>query len=87
MMAAIYMGFFMLLAVVLTAWDKHNARCGRWRVRESTLWLVAVLGGALGMYVTMRCIRHKTRHLSFMIGLPLVSSVQIAAITFFTFYG
>jgi len=45
-------------------------------VRELTLLLIAVLGGSLFMYVTMHLIRHKTRHILFMAGIPLIMAVQ-----------
>ena len=67
-----------LLAAVLTAVDKRRARLGRWRIAESTLWLIAAAGGAVAMLVTMRCIRHKTRHRRFMWGLPLLIAAQVA---------
>ncbi len=74
------------LAITLTIWDKRCARRGKRRVAEARLWSIAVLGGALGMWCVMRRIRHKTRHTSFMWGLPLLVLVQAALlITFFTF--
>ncbi len=81
-----YGGIINLVAVLLTAWDKRCARHGRRRVRESTLWTVAALGGSPGMLVTMHLVRHKTRHCSFMLGLPLLLIAQSAIVTFFTFY-
>lgn len=65
-----------ITALAVTLWDKNRARRREWRVSESTLWLVAVLGGSAAMYVTMLCIRHKTRHLTFMIGLPVLIVAQ-----------
>ena len=67
-----------LLAVLLTVWDKSRARRHAWRVSESTLWLVAVLGGAAAMYVAMQIARHKTLHRRFMWGLPLLLAAQVA---------
>ncbi len=58
-------------AVVLTVYDKSASwKRGR-RIPERVLLLVAFLGGALAMYVTMQLIRHKTKHTNFMIPLPL----------------
>lgn len=65
-----------LMAVLTSVWDKSRARRQKWRVPERTLWLVAVLGGALATYVTMLVIRHKTLHRRFMWGLPLLITVQ-----------
>lgn len=72
----LYLTFISLLAVLLTAADKRRAQTHRWRVPEATLWGVAALGGAAAMFLTMRLIRHKTRHLSFMLGLPLLIFLQ-----------
>ena len=69
-----------VLAVLLTVWDKSRARRRAWRVSESTLWLVAALGGAAMMCLTMLIIGHKTLHRRFMIGLPLLLAVQMFAL-------
>ncbi len=65
-------------ACVLTVWDKSCARRGRWRVPEKTLFIVALLGGSAAMLLTMRAVRHKTRHRRFMWGLPLIIAAQMA---------
>lgn len=52
--------------------DKRRARLGRDRVPERTLFLLAAVGGALGAWIAMYRKRHKTRHLSFKIGIPLL---------------
>lgn len=69
-----------LAAAFVTAWDKSRARRGAWRVPERTLWLIAALGGVAAMWLTMLAVRHKTRHPSFMWGLPLLTAAQTAAI-------
>ena len=67
-----------LLAIVLTVSDKVRAKKGKWRVPEDTLLFVALLGGAVGEYITMRLILHKTRHKKFMITLPVFILLQAA---------
>ena len=67
-----------LLAWAITAFDKTAARRGWRRVPERTLFLVAALGGTPAMLLTMYTIRHKTRHLKFMVGLPLLLAAQAA---------
>lgn len=74
----IYIAVLSLLAVLYTAADKRRAQTHRWRVPEATLWGVAALGGAAAMWLTMQAIRHKTRHRSFMVGLPLLALLQLA---------
>ncbi len=61
-----------LLGIAITIFDKLSAKRAGQRVPEFTLMLVAFMGAALPMYITMRLIRHKTRHKKFMIGLPLM---------------
>ena len=66
------------IAATLTAmWDKNRARRREFRVPESTLWMLAAVGGAAAMWVTMYVIRHKTRHLKFTIGVPAILIFQI----------
>jgi len=68
------------LAVIITIHDKSAARRHKWRVRESTLLLVSALCGSVAMLVTMLLIRHKTKHAKFMVGLPVIIALQIAAV-------
>jgi len=77
---AIYLAAISLLAAILTVYDKSAARRHKWRVRESTLLLVAALGGSVAMLVTMLLIRHKTKHAKFMVGLPIIIAMQIAVV-------
>lgn len=64
------------IGAVVTAWDKHAAQRGAWRVAEKTLFLWCVLGGCPGVYLTMRTMHHKTRHKRFMWGIPLIFLAQ-----------
>ena len=56
--------------------DKWKAKKNRWRVRESTLLIVAVLGGSIGSLAGMYLFRHKTQHLKFTLGVPLILAAQ-----------
>ncbi len=67
----IYLAVISLVAVIITIIDKAKAKRDTWRIPEATLMLIGLFGGALPMYVTMKTIRHKTKHKKFMIGLPL----------------
>ena len=79
----IYLLIINFYAVILTVSDKRLAKkYGARRVPEKSLFLAAALGGSLGMYLTMKKIRHKTKHKRFMIGIPLIMAVQIALIAF-----
>ena len=76
----IYFAVISLAAVVITVKDKRAAVKGKWRVPEATLMLVGLFGGAIAMLVTMKVIRHKTKHKSFMIGLPVIMILQASAL-------
>lgn len=56
--------------------DKWKAKKNRWRVRESTLLLIAALGGSVGSLLGMYLFRHKTQHLKFTLGIPLILAGQ-----------
>ena len=56
--------------------DKWKAKKNRWRVRESTLLMVAALGGSVGCLIGMYLFRHKTQHLKFTLGIPLILAAQ-----------
>ncbi|ELK47258.1 UNVERIFIED_CONTAM: DUF1294 domain-containing protein [Halobacillus marinus] len=58
--------------------DKKRAVKQAWRTRERTIWLLAVLGGALGGWAGMNVFRHKTKHRAFAFGLPFLSLLHIA---------
>lgn len=57
--------------------DKSRARSGAWRVPEKRLLLLALSGGAAGVLLGMKVFRHKTRHNSFMLLVPLMLVVQV----------
>ena len=67
------LGFLLMLV------DKWKARKNRWRVRESTLLLIAALGGSVGSLAGMYLFRHKARHLKFTLGIPLILAGQCIA--------
>lgn len=66
-----YLFFINVLAFWLYAFDKQRAHYGLWRVPEAVLLGVAVIGGAYGAGAGMWLFRHKTRHTSFLITVPL----------------
>ena len=65
-------GFLLMLV------DKFKAKRNLWRIPESTLMGVASLGGSVGALLGMYTFRHKTRHLKFTIGIPVILALQIA---------
>lgn len=81
-----YLIIISLAAFVLTVYDKliskkkkkkGKKKRKKTRVPEKLFWAVAILGGAAAEYITMKIIRHKTKHKSFMRGLPAIIIIQI----------
>lgn len=66
-------GFLLMLT------DKHRARKNRWRIPEATLMTVAAIGGSLGSLLGMYAVRHKTKHLKFTLGIPMLLILQLIA--------
>ena len=57
---------------------RKKAKQGSWRISEATLLMLAVIGGTIGALFGMQVWRHKTMHLKFKYGLPLILFAQIA---------
>ncbi|MCH5298333.1 MAG: DUF1294 domain-containing protein [Ruminococcus sp.] len=76
-----------IVAVIITCYDKHCAIYDRWRIKERTLLIVSALGGGIAMYVTMQLIRHKTKKLKFMLGIPLIVIAEIFLLGLVMFNG
>lgn len=60
--------------------DKYKAKTDRWRTKEKTLFLFAILGGGVGAFLGMQVFRHKTQHKQFVIGIPLIMIIQLILI-------
>lgn len=65
------------VAFVTAGIDKYLAKKNKRRISESTLFTLALAGGAVGEYVSMKLFHHKTLHKRFMIGLPVIIAVQL----------
>ena len=74
--------YYLLVINILTfavyGIDKRKAKQGSWRISEATLLMLAVIGGTIGALLGMQVWRHKTMHLKFKYGLPLILLAQIA---------
>lgn len=66
-----------LFAFVLYGSDKRKACNRRLRIPERVLWLVAFVGGSSGALISMHLFHHKTRHLTFRYGMPLLLFLQL----------
>ncbi len=76
---AIYLCAISLVSIVVCCYDKFAAKHNpKHRTREATLLLLSALGGSVAMLVTMLIIRHKTKHMKFMVGIPAIIILQVA---------
>ncbi len=76
----LYFTFMSIVSAAVTIYDKRMAIYGKRRIPERALFALAILGGSVSMYLTMILIRHKTKHKSFMIGLPVIMILQASAL-------
>lgn len=79
---AIYIIFINVAGFAVVFYDKKMAKTGGWRVPEKRLFVLAVIGGAVGIYAGMKRFRHKTRHLIFVYGIPLLMLLNLIAFYF-----
>lgn len=72
----IYIAVLSILTWALFGIDKWKAVRGKWRIRESTLLGLSLIGGAAGGLAGMYLFRHKIRKSRFQIGVPLMLIAQ-----------
>lgn len=78
----IYLAIVNIVAFCLMGIDKSKAKKKKWRIPEKTLFLSAIFGGSIGANVGMQVFRHKTKHMSFVIGMPAILILQVALVVF-----
>ena len=73
-----YVAIINTLAFIAYGIDKFKAKKGKWRIPESTLLLLAIIGGSIGAWFGIKVWHHKTLHKKFKYGIPLIVIAQIA---------
>lgn len=80
------MGYLIVLAglfswnfftFIIMGIDKRRAQRSKHRIAEYKLILYAFFLGSFGIFLGMKFFRHKTRHLKFTIGIPLLMVANI----------
>lgn len=79
------------LAINLTTFfiyglDKYKAKKGKWRISESTLISLAIIGGSIGAFSGMKVWHHKTMHNKFRYGIPIIILIQILFLYLYSNY-
>lgn len=69
-----------LIGFLIMMVDKRRAKKGAWRIPEKTLFTIAILFGSVGVSLGMKQFRHKTKHKSFVYGIPAIEIAQLILI-------
>lgn len=83
--SALFWSYTVILTVstfITYALDKHKSKSNAWRTSESTLLLLAFIGGAIGAFFGMIFCRHKIRKKKFSLTVPFLALIQAAFIVF-----
>ena len=81
----IYLAVINVVTFFMYGVDKWKARKSKWRIRETALLGLAVLGGSIGAWLGMIVWHHKTQHKKFKYGIPAIIIVQLAIIGYFLY--
>ena len=80
--ALIYLAIINVATFFTFGIDKWKAKKSLWRIRETALLILAVLGGSIGAWLGMKVWHHKTLHKKFRYGVPLILIIQITLLIF-----
>ncbi|WP_400242724.1 DUF1294 domain-containing protein [Niallia sp. JL1B1071] len=78
----IYLVLINILGYLFMRIDKKRAIKHQYRISERTLWTIAILFGALGLYIGMKTFRHKTKHATFKYGLPVLTLLELGIVLY-----
>lgn len=82
---AAYLLIMNIIGFALMGIDKRRAVKRLWRISESTLFVVAIIGGSLGSIIGMRVFHHKTKHWYFVYGMPAILIIEVLAVVAFVY--
>lgn len=82
----VYLVIINIVGFILFAYDKRQAIRHKWRIRERTLFLCSLFGGAGGSWLAMYLFNHKTKKRGFVIGIPLILAAQFIICYAYTFW-
>lgn len=85
----IYLAAISLISVIVCIYDKKISKKNKveLRIPEKMLLLLSALGGSVAMFICMIIIRHKTKHVKFMVGIPVIIIVQALIAYALFFFG
>ena len=84
-----YILLISLISIIVCIYDKKISKRNQveLRIPEKTLLILSALGGGVAMYICMLLTRHKTKHVKFMLGIPLIIAAQAAIVYLLFHYG
>ena len=82
----VYLAVINVVTFFMYGIDKWKAKKSKWRIRESALLGLAILGGSVGAWLGMKVWHHKTLHKKFRYGIPLILIIQIILLIFTNTY-
>ena len=78
----VYIIILNILGYLIMYIDKRRAKKQQWRISEQTIFLITFLGGGIGTTLGMYTFRHKTKKIKFIIGLPLITIIELVVIIY-----
>ena len=81
----IYLAVINVVTFFMYGIDKWKAKKSKWRIRETSLLGLAVLGGSVGAWLGMKVLHHKTQHKKFRYGVPAIIIIQLAIIVYYLY--
>lgn len=81
----IYIGVINIAAFFTMDYDKKLAISGRRRISEKTIFTLAIMLGSIGIYAGMYKFRHKTKHMKFVILIPIIIAINCVS-TYYLFH-
>ena len=78
--AVAYLAVISIISIIVCIYDKKISKKNKveLRIPEKVLLILSALGGSVAMFVTMLITRHKTKHVKFMLGIPVIMVLQAA---------
>jgi len=78
----VYFIIISIVSILVCIYDKKVSKKNRVELRtpEKILLILSAIGGSIAMFITMLLIRHKTKHIKFMLGIPIIILIQLAVV-------